>query len=245
MSPGNREAGRPVAGVRSALWAASLNLDASTMDDIDLLVELGRRGSTSATRAAHGRRSAIRQPTRQRPTHPARPQPSIASADKRVSATLVNDGLRFAVRTGSGHDLVVDGAEGDGGPRPIELLLAAQAGCTAMDVISILRKKRQVVERYEVRVSGRQRIERQPHVFERIDIVHVVDGPEIDVEAVRRAVELSATRYCSVAGNLAAGPVEIHACLVRNGGDDSGRFLEVAVTGPDADPGVPEGGRRC
>ena len=106
-----------------------------------------------------------------------------------------------------------------------------------MDVISILRKKRQVVDRYEVRVSGAQRDDHHPHVFERIDVLHVVEGPSIDEEAVRRAIELSATRYCTVTGNLAAGPAEIHhAYLARSGPGREERFREVAATGPYADP---------
>lgn len=61
---------------------------------------------------------------------------------KTVSARLDGDGLRLVAETGSGHRLVMDTAEGDAGPRPAELLMVAQAGCTAMDVVSILRKKR-------------------------------------------------------------------------------------------------------
>ena len=118
----------------------------------------------------------------------------------RISLTLADAGLRFTARTGSGHDLVIDGAEGDAGPRPAELVAVAIAGCAAMDVISILRKKRQEIGRYEVKAQAEQRDGAHPAVFVRIDIIHVVDGSSIDVEAVRRAIELSATRYCSVGG---------------------------------------------
>lgn len=154
---------------------------------------------------------------------------------KTARVAIDGDGLRLTAETGSGHHLILDDAAGDAGPRPAELLLVSQAGCTAMDVISILRKKRQVVERYEVRVRGLQRDNPQPHVFERIDIVHVVEGPHLDVESVRRAIELSATRYCTVTGNLAAGPAEIHhGFLLRRltGGTADERYEEVVVTGP-------------
>ena len=150
-------------------------------------------------------------------------------------ATLAGDGMRFIAVTGTDHAIVMDNAEGDSGARPAELLLVAQAGCTAMDVISILRKQRQAVTSYEVRISGEQRDEPHPHVFERIRIVHVVEG-NADVEAVRRAIELSATRYCTVTGNLASGVARIrHDYLVR---DDSGieHYGEVVVTGPDESP---------
>lgn len=63
-------------------------------------------------------------------------------SSKTVTATLEGDGLRLVARTGSGHTIVMDNAEGDAGARPSELLVVAQAGCTAMDVVSVLRKKR-------------------------------------------------------------------------------------------------------
>ena len=150
-----------------------------------------------------------------------------------ATARLVGDGLRLVASTGSGHSLVLDSADGGAGPRPAELLLVAQAGCTAMDVVSILRKKRQPFTRYEVRVAGEQREEPPPHVFERIRILHVVEG-SVDPEAVRRAIELSAAKYCTVTGNLASGVAEIeHAYLLRTpDGDD--RYQTVAVTGPNA-----------
>jgi putative redox protein len=153
-----------------------------------------------------------------------------------ASLTLADAGLRFSARTGSGHDLVIDGAEGDAGPRPAELVAVAIAGCAAMDVISILRKKRQEIGRYEVKARAEQRDGAHPAVFVRIDIIHVVDGPSIDVEAVRRAIELSATRYCSVGGTLATGVTEIHhRYVVRSEGADE-VMGEAAVTGPYANP---------
>jgi putative redox protein len=150
------------------------------------------------------------------------------------TATLINTGdMRFEAVVGSGHTLVLDSGDGDTGMRPAELLGVALAGCTAMDVISILRKKRQAVTGYEVRVSGEQ-IEGHPHNFTRFDVVHVVDGEAIDVAAVARAIELSCTKYCSVGSTLASGELEIHhAYLVRAPGGDE-QFGEVLVTGPHA-----------
>ena len=129
----------------------------------------------------------------------------------------------------------MDDAEGDSGPRPAELLVVALAGCTAMDVASILRKKRQAFTRYEVRVAAEQRDDPPPHVFERVRIVHAVDGP-VDIEAVRRAIELSATRYCTVTGNLASGVAQIHHAYLVHSADGEEHYGEVVVTGPDESP---------
>ncbi len=154
---------------------------------------------------------------------------------KTALATLIGDGLRFDVTLGSGHTIVLDDAEGNAGPRPAELIGAALAGCTAMDVISILRKKRQAVSGYEVRVSGIQG-DGHPNAFTRFDVVHVVDGNGIDPEAVRRAIELSATRYCSVGSTLASGALELHhAYLIRDPGGGE-RYAEVLVIGPNVIP---------
>jgi putative redox protein len=152
---------------------------------------------------------------------------------KTAAAKLDGDGMRFVALTGSGHSIVMDNAEGDSGPRPAELLLVAQAGCTAMDVVSILRKKRQVVTRYEVQVMGEQRDDPPPHVFEQVRIVHVVEGT-IDVEALRRAIELSATKYCTVTANLASGVAEIHHAYVLRDAVGLEHNGEVAITGPAA-----------
>ncbi len=154
-----------------------------------------------------------------------------------ATITLEGDGLRFSATSGSGHSIVLDNGSGDRGMRPSELIPVALAGCTAMDVVSILRKKRQPVTRYEVRASGVQQDD-PPHAFTRIDVVHVVEGPRIDDTAVRRAIELSATRYCSVGATLAAGITEIHhAYLVRDDVDGE-RMSEVIVTGPGQMTGI-------
>jgi putative redox protein len=159
-------------------------------------------------------------------------------SQKSAQVVLEGDGMRFVATTGSGHRLVLDNGEGDTGPRPAELVPVAVAACTAMDVISILRKKRQQVTRYEVEATGDQRAEANPSIFTRVDLLHVVDGPSLDLEAVRRAIELSATRYCSVGGTLSTGSTEVHhAYLVRSGGTE--QRGEVVVTGPNEDPAIP------
>ena len=159
-----------------------------------------------------------------------------------VTMTLTNDDMRFEAVVGSGHTIVMDNGAGDTGARPSELLGVSLAGCTAMDVISILRKKRQAVTHYEVRVTGTQ-VEGHPHNFTRFDIVHVVDGEGIDPAAVARAVELSCTKYCAVGSTLSSGDLEIHhAYLIRTPGADE-QFAEVLVTGPARDGGGAGGER--
>ncbi len=112
-----------------------------------------------------------------------------------------------------------------------------------MDVVSILAKKRQAFERYEIHVRGDQR-DGYPQVFTRIDVVHELEGPAVDVVALRRSIELSATKYCPVNAMLAAGATEIHHAyhLIRTGDlplDESARSW---WSGPIAGPS-PAGGR--
>jgi putative redox protein len=121
---------------------------------------------------------------------------------KSARIRLLGD-LRFRGVSGSGHAVHMDSADGDSGARPAELLLVALAGCTAMDVISILRKMRQEVVDYRVEVSGTRR-EEHPQVYTEIEVVHVVRGRGVDPAKVAHAVELSSTKYCSASAMLAA-----------------------------------------
>ena len=149
-----------------------------------------------------------------------------------ASVTLDGGGLRFIARSGGGHEVVLDDATGDTGMRPAELIPIAVAGCTAMDVITILREKHQVVTSYEVRATAEQQ-EHQANAFIRIDIVHVVAGRAIDIEVVRGAIELAATNYCSGVGRtLSSGITEIHHAYVVRGDTGDEVAAEVIVTGP-------------
>ena len=106
----------------------------------------------------------------------------------------------------AGHSVVMDakpeyGGEGSG-IRPVELVLHAFAGCTGMDVISILEKKRQDVRGMEIIVSGLARTDDYPKIYERISVEYVVTGFGVSEDAVARAIELSEEKYCSVRGML-------------------------------------------
>jgi putative redox protein len=162
-------------------------------------------------------------------------------AIKTASVTLEGGELRFMGRSGSGHAAVLDSGAGDTGMRPAELIPLALAGCTAMDVISILRKKRQAVRSYSVEVAGTQ-ADDHPNAFTRLDVTHVVEGSGVEVEAVRRAIELSATLYCSVGATLGSGDVEIHhAYLVRDDETGDAASGEVLVLGPRSVARLPAG----
>jgi putative redox protein len=104
---------------------------------------------------------------------------------------------QFVARTGGGHSLLIDDKDGLSGPKPIELVAAGLAGCTAFDVIAILRKKRQRVTGYEVRVQADQAAE-PPAVFTKVRLHHVVTGFAVDAKAVEDAIHLSEEKYCSV-----------------------------------------------
>jgi putative redox protein len=83
------------------------------------------------------------------------------------------------------------------GPEPLRLLLLSLASCTAMDVISILRKKRQEVTDLTVDVRG-SRVDAHPRVYDRIEVIYRVRGKGVDAKALERAIELYETRYCPV-----------------------------------------------
>lgn len=105
---------------------------------------------------------------------------------------------QFAATTGTEHHLLLDDAAGGTGPKPIELIAVGLAGCTAFDVITVLRQKyHQKVTGYEVRVEADQ-AERPPQVFTLVRIHHVVTGLGVDPATVQEAIRLSEEKYCSV-----------------------------------------------
>jgi putative redox protein len=109
-------------------------------------------------------------------------------------------GMAFVAETGSGHLLAMDGAPDGGGrnlaPRPMETVLAGTGGCTAYDVVSILRRGRHDVRGCQVKMSA-ERADIEPKVFTKIHMHFVVSGRGLPAAAVERAIALSHEKYCS------------------------------------------------
>lgn len=122
------------------------------------------------------------------------------------------EGAAWVAESGSGHAVVVDGSPEIGGrdlgARPMEMLLMAMGSCSAMDVIHILRKSRQNFTSVHVEVDG-QRADTEPKVFTDIHLKFVVAGRDLKEAHVKRAVELSAEKYCSASIMLSRGGVNV------------------------------------
>lgn len=120
--------------------------------------------------------------------------------------------VSFVAESGSGHALVLDGAPEYGGrnigPRPMELLLMGLGGCASFDVVTILKKARQQVTDVRAELSA-ERADAVPAVFTKIHLHFIVTGKELKESQVKKAVELSAEKYCSASAMLSAGGVVI------------------------------------
>jgi putative redox protein len=117
-------------------------------------------------------------------------------AEKNATVVWQGKGLEFEATTGPGFSFTMHSPSDANGATPMEFLLAGVAGCTSMDVISILEKKRQKVHGLETHIHGVQ-AESAPNVYTDVTISFVVRGEDIDPVAVERAIELSHTKYCS------------------------------------------------
>lgn len=119
---------------------------------------------------------------------------------------------KFLGESGSGHSIVIDGPPEIGGRnagmRPMELLLIGVGACSSVDVVSILKKARQEVTGCEAKVEA-VRVDAIPAVFEKIHLHFIVRGKELDDAKVKRAVELSAEKYCSASIMLQKGGVQV------------------------------------
>jgi putative redox protein len=135
------------------------------------------------------------------PEHP--PTRSTTRALLRLE-TVEGARMRFGVRVGEQTFQLDTGPEAEG-PSPMQVVPAALGGCTAMDVISILRKKRQPVTGYEVEVVAERRMDQHPRIFTRMEIIHKVRGRGVNPVAVAEAIHLSDTKYCGVHAMLEHG----------------------------------------
>ena len=126
-------------------------------------------------------------------------------SDVHTASVILQDGMHFAGSPGDEFTIHLDSKKEHGGQglgsSPQSLMLVSLAGCTAMDVVSILRKKRQQLAGLEVRVKA-ERADEHPKVYTRIWVTYHVTGEAIDPAAVARSIELSMTKYCPVAGLL-------------------------------------------
>ena len=122
------------------------------------------------------------------------------------------DGAMFLAESGSGHSVVMDGPEDHGGRnmgvRPMEMLLLGLGGCSTFDVMGMLQKSRQKVQDCRVEIEA-ERADAVPSPFTKIHLKFVVTGTALKDSHVKRAVELSATKYCSASIMMEAAGVEV------------------------------------
>ena len=128
----------------------------------------------------------------------------------------------FVAITPSGHAQTLDTRhERSAAATPMELLLLALGSCTAVDVISILKKKRERVTDYRVEVRGERRDE-HPRKYTRLEVRHIVRGRGVSEKAVAQAIELSETKYCSVAATLSPGAEIISSFVIQEDEENVG-----------------------
>ena len=146
--------------------------------------------------------------------------------------------LDFRASTGTGRLIDFGDAE-RGFLSPVETVLVALGSCSAMDVISIATKKRQAVDAYRIHLRGDQRAE-YPQVFTEIDVTHEITGRNISEAAIRRSIELSATKYCPVSAMISAGATVVHHRyrIHSTGATTYDAEGEVIATGPYARPDI-------
>lgn len=142
--------------------------------------------------------------------------------------------LDFRASTGTGRQIDFGEVE-RGYLSPVETVLVALGACSAMDVISIATKKRLVLDAYRIHVRGEQRSE-YPQVFTEIEVIHEVTGRNVSEAAIRRSIELSATKYCPVNAMISAGATVVHHRyrIHSSGTDPYEAEGNVIDTGPNA-----------
>lgn len=138
-----------------------------------------------------------------------------------MNATICwNGNAQFTGESGSGHSIIMDGPPDHGGtnsgPRPMEMLLLGLGACTSFDVMSILKKSRQNVTDCQARIDA-ERADSVPSVFTAINIHFIISGNDLKEALVKRAVSLSAEKYCSASIMLEKGGVNIsHSYEITN-----------------------------
>ncbi len=129
------------------------------------------------------------------------------------------EGVTFVAESNSGHAMVMDGPPEFGGRnlgmRPMEMVLLGMGGCTAFDVVMILKKKRQAIVDCVAELQA-ERAETEPKVFTKIHVHFIVKGHKLDPQAVQRAIELSAEKYCSASIMLGKTAVITHDFVIED-----------------------------
>ena len=136
-----------------------------------------------------------------------------------VELNRVHGDYGFEVKDMHGHSVLIDNSPDHGGDnfgvRPMQILLMGLAGCSGMDVISILKKQRQVVKDYKTIVRGVREAGVEPSVWKYIEMEFIISG-DVDEEKAKRAVELSVNKYCSVAATLMRAGATIQWSVIIN-----------------------------
>jgi len=160
------------------------------------------------------------------------------SRDRRARLVHLGD-ARYAGTTGTGRSVTYGDDAAAGELSPVEMIVVSLAGCSAMDVYSIAVKKRQAIERYEIDAVGQQRDE-YPQVLTEVTVTHEVWGTNLAEAAIRRAIELSATKYCPVNAMVSAGATTVHHRyrIHSDGAQPYEAQGEVLATGPYRRPDV-------
>jgi putative redox protein len=148
-------------------------------------------------------------------------------------------GMAFHAEPSSGHPMDFDDRQSNTGASPVETVLSALGACSAMDVVGIMAKKRQEVTAYRILVTGLQRDE-YPQVYTDVVMTHEVEGRDLSEAAIRRAIELSALKYCPVNAMISAGATAVHHRyrIHSDGTKPYDREGEVLSTGPYRRPDV-------
>lgn len=120
----------------------------------------------------------------------------------KITLTRLDDAYHMEATNESGNSIQMDGSSAIGGhnlgARPMEVVLMALAGCSSIDVLSILKKMKQDVTGYDVRVDAEREEGKEPSLFTTIHLTYMVKGKDLEEDKVKRAVQLSAEKYCSV-----------------------------------------------
>ena len=158
---------------------------------------------------------------------------------ERRADLVFEHGSRFVARTGTGRSVVFGDHPGENELSPVETIVTALAACSAMDVVAIATKKRQAIDRYEVHALAEQRDD-YPQVLTEVTVTHEVWGTNLEEAAIRRSIELSATKYCPVNAMISAGATVVHHLYVLHVTGPTPREAsgEVTSTGPYRRPDV-------